>query len=200
MSVSGTEVHEPLAGSRLRRRPDRQDDAPPELRLVAAPVSEPPYDDELPQLRGRGLPVRLVPAPLRVVPEPEPWDDEDLEWTRPRTALAQLPSVRPTAHAFVQRLLEVLAGVRPLAQLQRDTTPDLYARLERYTARQQRLAGARPDARAVRSVHVQARPDGIAEVSSTVVRRGPRGPRVQAFALRLEGFEGRWCCTELLGL
>src|SRR4051812_19084038 len=94
------------------------------LRLLPAPSSEPPYDDELPggrplplrprDLRGR-RPLRLVPPPAADVPEEE----------------LLLPPVRPFAKALVQRLLEALAGVRPVAQLKRDTTMDVYDDLER---------------------------------------------------------------------
>jgi hypothetical protein len=49
---------------------------------------------------------------------------------------------------------------------------------------------------AVRSLHVQERPEGVAEVCATV----RRGPRMAAIALRLEGIGGRWCCTELAGV
>ncbi len=194
----------------------------PVLRLLPAPASEPPYDDEVPasQVVLRTAPVRLVPAvsPLRLV---HPglqvataddagvaedrgdvtggWGDDAGEH-RPRTPLAQLPAPRPFTHALVQRLLEVLAGVRPLGQLQRHTTPELFERLEQAVTAQPRCAGPRPDARAVRSVRVQTRADGVAEACATVRRQTPRGPRVHALALRLEGLDGRWCCTELLGL
>ena len=59
-----------------------------------------------------------------------------------------------------------------------------------------RVTGSRPGTGAVRSVHVQQRPDGVAEVCATV----HRGQRMAALALRLEGRDGRWCCTELAGL
>ena len=195
----------------------------PVLRLLPAPASEPPYDDELPasQVVLLTAPVRLVPAPpppLRLVPPGSPDHgrhesraapaqgreaagcDDEAEERRPRTPLAQLPAPRAFTHALVQRLLEVLAGVRPVGQLQRHTTPELYERLERLVAAQPRCAGPRPDARAVRSVHVQAHHGGVTEACATVRRQTPRGPRLQALALRLEGLEGRWCCTELVGL
>jgi hypothetical protein len=123
-----------------------------------------------------------------------PLSDDD--WALPsRTPAAALPPARPFAHALVQRLLEVLAGVRPLAQLQRDTTLEVYDALERVLTTRPRSAGPRPDGRAVRSVHVQQRPEGIAEVTATV----RRGGRYAAVALRLEGIQGSWRCTELVG-
>jgi len=127
-----------------------------------------------------------VPALARAVPSDE--DDE-----RPRTPAELLPSARPVAHALVQGLLEVLAGVRPVSQLQRSTTPELFAQLELAVAARPRTTGARPGTGAVRSLHVQERPEGVAEVCATVVR----GERMAAVALRLEGLSGRWTCTEL---
>ena len=96
----------------------------------------------------------------------------------------------------MQSLIEMLSGVRPLSQLQRTTTPELFAELEQVVHARPRVTGARPGTGAVRSVHVQERPEGIAEVCATVLRAG----RPAAIALRLEGIGGRWCCTELVGL
>jgi hypothetical protein len=169
-----------------------QPESSPGLRLLPAPCSEPPYDDERPG--GRALPLRpraLGNRPLRIVP-PLPTDD----WSVPsRTPAADLPPAQPFAHALVQRLLEVLAGVRPLAQLQRDTTLEVYGELERVVTTRPRTNGPRPNGRSVRSIHVQQRPEGIAEVSATV----RRGVRYGAVALRLEGVEGSWRCTEIIG-
>jgi hypothetical protein len=171
----------------------------PALRLLPVPVSEPPYDDELPPqpvvARAPLGPLRsLAPAPLRLVPAlPVPGAEED---GPSRTPVSDLPPARPVAHALVQGLLEVLAGVRPVSQLQRGTTPELFAQLEQLVHGRPRRAGARPVTGAVRSLHVQQRPEGVAEVCATV----RRGPRMAAIALRLEGLGGRWCCTELAGL
>ena len=169
--------------------------APGELRLLPAPASDPPYDDELavpPTLRlvaPLGAPVR---PRLRPVPRPVPADDEA---TGAQHAPG-LPPARPFAHALVQRLLEVCAGVRPVVQLRRDTTPELYEQLERALHARPRAQGLRPTRRDVRSVHVQERPGGVAEVCATVLR----GDRAGALALRLEGAHGRWLCTRLVGV
>lgn len=168
----------------------------PELRLVPAPVSEPPYDDELPSPVPSGAPtlgpLRTLAPLLRLVPAIV--DDEDA--LAPRTPACELPSPRPVARGLVQGLLEVLAGVRPLAQLQRGTSVELYAQLEQRLQHTPRVAGTRPVTGAVRSLHVQEREDGVAEVCATV----HRGKRMAAVALRLEGVRGQWCCTELAGL
>jgi hypothetical protein len=170
----------------------------PALRLLPVPPSEPPYDDELPPDR-RPAPLALLPsrlAPLRLVPALPALCDHEDDDAPLRTPQSQLPPARPFAHALVQRLLEVLAGLRPLGQLQRDTTLELYDELEALVRSRPRPTGPRPTRAAVRSVHVQERPEGVAEVCATVHRAGRTG----ALALRLEGRAGRWRCTELVGL
>jgi hypothetical protein len=157
------------------------------LRLVPAPSSAPPYDDEpnAPVLRL----VRSEPAP------PTTFDD-DAWLAAERTATAELPASHVFARTLVQAVLEVLAGVRSIKQLRHETTPELYAALVTSLEGRRQPSGLRPDLRAVRSLHVQERPEGVVEACATVHRDG----RYTALALRLEGFEGRWRCTELAGL
>lgn len=161
----------------------------PELRLLPAPSWEPAYDDE------RGLPhVGLLPMlpPLRLLPEEVPGEDETHVVRTPRS---NLPEPRMFAQALVLRLLEVVGGVRPVAQLRFDLVPTVLGQLEAALAAQPRPTGLRPTVRSVRSLHIQERPEGVAEVCATVLR----GPRAAAIALRLEGLDGAWCCTELAG-
>lgn len=182
---------------------------PPALRLLPAPPSEPPYDDEIavrPALRLVGAPFTARPTPaappppavcpvppaLRLVPGRA--DDDDPGPAR--TPLAELPSPRPFAHALVQRLLEVLAGLRPVGQLQPDTSAELFEQLEQQVQAHRRPFGPRPTRRDVHSVHVQEHADGVAEICATV----RRGNRTGALALRLEGVNGGWRCTALLGI
>lgn len=174
---------------------------PPEpvtaLRLVAAPLSAPPFDDEL----RAAPPLRLVPTlghqqdadaqvPPVVVDHAAAW----LAATRTPTEL--LPAAGVFARTLVQAVLEVLAGVRPVKQLQRDLTPELYATLQVTLTSRPPDDGRRPGSHAVRSLHLQQRPEGIVEACATVVR----GARSGALALRLEGLDGRWRCTALAGV
>jgi hypothetical protein len=162
--------------------------APVPLRLVPAPPSAPPFDDE------PDAPVlRLVRS---ATPPPPVVFDDDVWLAAERTATAELPASHVFARTLVQGVLEVLAGVRSVKQLRRDTTPELYTALTASLEGRARPAGLRPDLKAVRSLHVQERPEGVVEACATVQREG----RVVALALRLEGFEGRWRCTELLGV
>ncbi len=169
-------------------------DGLPRLVLLPVPVSEPPYDDELPS----GPRLTLVTAPSRPVgplahlAPLRPAPPVALVAPAPSTA----PAVRPAARALVQGLLEVLGGVRPLTQLRRRTSLELYADLEELVRAQPRPVGARPSSGAVLSLHVQQSAAAVAEVCATV----RRGRRAAALALRLELDGGAWCCTAVAGL
>ncbi len=166
-------------------------DGLPVLRLLPPPPSAPPYDDELavpPSAPGPLPPLReLTRARLQVV--------QDVEAQQPRrtTPSSALPPVRTAARVLVQGLLEVMAGVRPVRQLETRTSPELYLRLEA-------LAPTGPTGQrgptGLRSLHVQEHQDGVAEVCATVHRNG----RAAALALRLEGDRDRWCLTDVAGL
>ncbi len=170
--------------------------SPMALRLLPVPVCQPPYDDELP-CPGRSTTTPLGPlrglAPLLRLVRDLPLDEEPAPV---RTPASELPAAQPVARALVQGLLEVLAGVRPLLQLRLSTSAELYDVLQTRAPRTPLSGGQRPATGAVRSVHVQQQDDGIAEVCATV----RRGTRTTAVALRLEGLDGRWRCTELIGV
>lgn len=177
----------------------------PQLYLVPVPVCEPPFDDELevpppppePMLPLHQLRlVRLREVEVSPRPGAAPGSSDARPEREPgttRTPTTALPPVRPAATVIIQGLLEVMAGVRPLRQLQAATSFGLYANLEAATRR--RGAPAPRVAGKLRSLHVQERPDGVAEVCATVLRQG----RVMAVALRLEGDRDRWCCTQAVG-
>jgi hypothetical protein len=114
-----------------------------------------------------------------------------------RTPRADLPEPKPWAGRLVQAIVEVTSGVRPVSQLVRWTTTDVYATVQRRIAHtellSQRTASGRRVGAIVRSVHVDEPIDGVAEVCAVV----QHGARCRAIALRLEGFDGRWQCTAL---
>jgi hypothetical protein len=103
----------------------------------------------------------------------------------------------------VQAIVEVLAGDRPLTQLVRWTTTEVYEEVTALLSAR-RPAGVHGQASgrravdevvraAVSSVRLTEPADGVAEVAATV----RRGRRTTAVALRLEGLDGRWQCTAL---
>lgn len=151
----------------------------------------PPLPPDLRLVPGRRAAIR----PGGVGGPSEAGEEEDDEEFGPQpTGRARLPEPRRWAARFVQALVEALAGDRPVNQLVRWTSEDVYDEL---SARSRRAARSRAGAPAgqprgvVRSVHVDEPSDGVAEVSALV----RRGLRCTAVAVRLEGLDGRWQCT-----
>jgi uncharacterized protein DUF6459 len=143
--------------------------------------------------------LRLVPAliePARRRPVRDVTDEDDAPRPTPRELL---PEPVPWAGRLVQGILEVLSGVRPLSQLVRWTTTEVYDSISTRTEHRFRRMSEKREvaphrlAEVVRSVHVSEPVDGIAEVCAIV----QQGPRCRAIALRLEGIDGRWQCTAL---
>ena len=159
----------------------------------------------------RRLPIPLAePRPaLRVVPEPSPGVPEaqgvlilvgtDPGRAGPGTASPAGEPVTPPAGAwtrqFVQAALEVSAGRRPVSQLVRWTSEEVFAMLSRRAALAQRLErpGGPATSAIVRSIRLCRPTDGVVEACAVTVDRG----RVRAVALRLEELAGRWRVSAL---
>lgn len=184
---------------------------------MPTPVSDPPYDDEL-DLGPDNVPARAVrddagaqellalgfqlpggvpavPALRLVRPAPDPESDPAYFDAQPTPATA-LPDPRAFAARLVQAMLEVVVAARPLGQLLRWTSEEVYRQLARRlrvaghetaTMRRQTAPGR------VRSVHVSEPRGNVVEACAIVQQRG----RATALALRLEGVDGRWQCTAL---
>lgn len=196
-------------------------DPEPALRLVPTPAWEPPYCDlpggarqalstpgsaapsqpalPLTFVLPSGVPVVPRAATLRLV---APTGEEavchpDDVFDRQPTGRADLPDPHFWASRLTQAMLEVEAGVRPVAQLRRWTSDAVYTRLRRRTHRirfvQTRAGQPQPGRVWVRSLRVCEPADGVAEVSAVVQDAG----RTRAMAIRLEGADGRWRCTAL---
>jgi hypothetical protein len=140
-------------------------------------------------------PLRLVPA----LPAPVPGGDDadgDIDPPWRRTPTRELPPARQWAGQLLQAVLEVLAGSRPPSQIRRFTAERVY--IDLMTKASGCRSARRPTARhpgrtTVRSVHVTAPTDGVAEACAVI----SSGARYAAVALRLEGRNGRWQCTAL---
>jgi hypothetical protein len=199
--------------------------AGPALRLVPTPAWEPPYEDPEPTdavtrhrrvmrveqpslaltfLLRPEVPAVPGPPPLRLVVRPEDDTDPDDEPRSSPTPSGLLPDARGWAGRLALAVVEVLGGTRPLSQLRRWTSDDVYAALRRSSHRGQLPGGAAAASPApprlprtrVRAVRVCEPRDGVAEASVVV----SDGRRARAIALRLEGVDGRWQCTELAAL
>jgi hypothetical protein len=181
------------------------------LRLLPAPSTDPPYDDELGAAAlvvdgalALAFPASAPAVPLRLAPPALEEEDEDR--ITPRSLL---PDPAPLAHRFAQAVVEILAGDRPAAQLSRYATLDVLDQLERMVRRRAgrpvglvrtAVGGAASSAGAataerprVTSVHICEPVDGVTEACAVI----SAGPRRRALAFRLEGLDGRWQCTAL---
>jgi hypothetical protein len=107
-----------------------------------------------------------------------------------RGARAGLPPPATVAGGIAMALLEVEAGCRSVAQLERVCTPELWSVLEQTVLRR---GGPFPAGNALLRVHCQENWPGRADAVA-VVRRGAR---VQAMAMRLDASGGRWVLTAL---
>jgi Family of unknown function (DUF6459) len=160
----------------------------PDLRLLPT-LSEPADHTAL-----------LMAVEPRMRRRPARRDSAEEEFGPQRTTSTLLPAPTPWAGRLVQAVIEVVSGVRPVAQLVRWTTAPVYEALCASVARPVAYPGAGSRtlvntrlAEVVRSVRVSEPRDGVAEVCAIV----QQGPRCRAIALRLEGIDGRWQCTAL---
>jgi hypothetical protein len=106
------------------------------------------------------------------------------------------PSAEAWAARFVQAVLEVMTGDRPLTQLIRWTDESVYAELNRRLAViSERRAGvpSRGGRHHVATVHVCQLSSERAEVAARVTN----GRRSRAVAARLDRHRGRWVCTAI---
>lgn len=166
--------------------------APVRLRVLPVPVSEPRGIGDLthlPRLVGtaQGALALGLPALREQVAGPS---------ARPPAPGTSLPDPAATVGAVVKAVVEVLAGIRPPAQLLRWVSRDVHATVSERAALTTRMRrGAPAPARqvVVRGVRVCRPAAGVVEASAVVVD----GTRVRAVAVRLEDHDGRWRATAL---
>jgi hypothetical protein len=111
----------------------------------------------------------------------------------PRTPRDLLPDPQASTERLAQAIVEILAGARPAAQLSGLATLDVLRYLRRGAGRlgaRQGLPLPRP---VVGSVRISEPCDGVVEASAVI----KTGTRMRALALRLEGIDGQWRCTEI---
>jgi hypothetical protein len=111
-------------------------------------------------------------------------------WAARLRARANLPSPVAITRDIALALLEVEAGCRSAAQLERVFSPQLWEALEHRIGRR---GGPLPSGRSLMSVRCQEDRPGLADMVA-VVRKGEL---VRPVALRLDACGGRWTVTEL---
>ena len=193
-----------------------------QIRLAPVPITGPPFDDELGHPGERSVGRRAIgrratgPVPVQgslaltfelpsgvpAVPSPPPRlrvVGHELAARSSRGATEHgtaRPDVARWAAMVVQAAVEVMAGDRPLTQMARWTTTEVYEQLQW----RRRSTTSRPPADAtvlrravVSSVHVCQPDDDVAEACATV----RVGDRASAVALRLEADRDAWRCTAI---
>lgn len=166
---------------------------PRAIRVRPAPPCDPPYDDERPPEDIWTVPVQ----PLWELAPPPPAPKA----TTNRPAPAPIPAdVRTTAARVVHTCLEVINGLRPVAQLRALADPleahTVVSTMTRATrrlrreARPHRAGGGSVKIRLRRMRVCQPHADAI-EVAAVVGTR----ERTWAVALRLQRRNGRWWCV-----
>ncbi len=163
---------------------------------------EPPYDDvlvsgalaladaapvtlRLPEPTEPAAP-RTPPPPLRLLPGGRSRRTARIQ---PAPDVGGLAPPGPLATLLVRAVLEVLCADRPLRQLARWVTPELYDELEA----QVRAGATRPWAASVRRMRVCEPVPGVAEIAAVI----DQGRRAVALAMRMEGVDGGWRLTAL---
>jgi hypothetical protein len=133
---------------------------------------------------------------LSIPPDHGPPRTPELDSSRrSRTERPEDDEVRAWAARFAQAVVESVNGLRPVTQLVRWTSQDVFRDLDRRAQLLRRAAGAtrRPIRPHVRSVHV-FRPDERTAEVSVHLRHGHRS---RALAMRLERRDDRWVCTAI---
>lgn len=102
------------------------------------------------------------------------------------TSASNLPGLADWNRTLILSVLEIWAGKRSPNQMARWCNSSVYQDLVK-NVRSQSLVGK------LRKLHIQEPLDGLCEAIGTV----RFNERLRAIAIRLEGVDGRWLCTNL---
>jgi hypothetical protein len=101
---------------------------------------------------------------------------------------------------FAQAAVEIVGGDRPVSQLLRHTSPEVYANLHRRAVLVARAGGHQPGVARVQAVRPRVLSVHACFVSDAVVETSVHvryGERSRALAARFERVRQRWVCTAL---
>ncbi|TWG95140.1 hypothetical protein L615_000500000840 [Nocardioides sp. J9] len=109
-------------------------------------------------------------------------------------------TIEEWTHRFAQAVVEIVGGDRPVSQLVRWTTPDVYADLRLRAHLVARAGGHQPGLAQVQAVRPKVHSVHACFVTDRVVECGihvRHGERSRALAARFERTGQRWVCTAL---
>lgn len=113
-------------------------------------------------------------------------DSYDPEFAPQPSSLAELPEIERWTLSYVIQVIEILVGRRSLQQIARSTHRHTYNSIAN------RIGSIREVPR-IKSIHRSQPIEGVIEVTVVLSFK----ERVRALALRFEGVDRRWLCTEL---
>ena len=102
------------------------------------------------------------------------------------TSANELPALSDWNRTLILSVLEIWAGKRSPNQMARWCHSKVYQELVK-SVRTQSVVGK------LRKIHIREPLDGLCEATATV----RFNERLRSIAIRLEGVDGRWLCTEL---
>ena len=124
---------------------------------------------------------------LYLVPTPQHLEGEDVdhEYLPKPSPLTELPPLQETVGRYVLGVVEIWGGRRQPMQLARLSHRIVYSKIVA-------LAGNQREIPKIRRVYIQEPIEGVAEATVTLRFKD----RVRSLALRFEGVDQRWLCTE----
>ena len=133
-----------------------------------------------------------VPTKLYLVPTPEYFgrdvgDNSDTDFLAKPSPLSELPEIQDWVTKFTLSVVEIWGGRRSANQLSRWCHRQVHQQLvNKYTTIK--------SAPKIRKIYISQPIEGVAETTVTL----RIGDRVRSLALRFEGVDKRWLCTELV--
>lgn len=165
------------------------------------------------ELVGLRVPVPVSPAQgtlaLALLPRQSPPRSPARSRSRPpaRPGAVVVPidqrlrhAIEEWTHRFVQAAVEIVGGDRPVSQLVRWTTREVYADLHRRALLVARAGGHQPGLARVQPVRPRVQSVHACFITDDVVECGVHvrhGERSRAVAARFERSDQRWICTAL---
>ena len=110
-----------------------------------------------------------------------------------QTLSSGLPEPKAWTKQLVTGIAEVLIGERPLFQLMRWVSFEVYLEIDKNIKQRNSKNGQRVRP-LIRSVHIDQTSENVVQAIA-VIQKGKRG---RGMGIRLEAEENRWRCTELL--
>lgn len=156
-----------------------------QLEVISSDKNEDWLHPVLEIFRPKPTPPQIRKSKLYLLPN-SLWDEFDPEFAPEPTSTKDLPELSQWCTAFARNVLEVLAGRRQPAQLNKLFHYRIFNELVK-------KSGSVEEVGKIRKLHINEPLDGVCETTVTV----RFGDRLRALTFRFEGIDNRWLCTAL---